>query len=221
MILPRSWKVCLVRRFVLDVHVSVISRREDLGMCFELYGILASDEISEERFSVTTTFFEPLDAEVDWIIVADICEHRVCSTRARGTSLLLWQQVSLPTAEVYWIRTEAVAPPYVAGSTLMDLSSWFQEHSLRPSLEVVVLVRAAGGEFLGGRDRVFGRQGMSAITQSCRTVVRSRSADLDSWLDSLSCGLLVVWGESWGICCLEAHSAICLEFLLGGVKTLC
>ena len=29
---------------------------EDLGMCFELYGILASDELSEERFSVMTTF---------------------------------------------------------------------------------------------------------------------------------------------------------------------
>ena len=71
-ILPSSWKVCRVRRFVLDVHVSVISRPEDLGMCFELYGILVSDELSEERSSVTTTFFESLDAEVEWINVADI-----------------------------------------------------------------------------------------------------------------------------------------------------
>ena len=80
MILPMSWKVCRVRRFVLDVCVSVIFRREDLGKCFELYGILASDELSEERFRVTTTFFESLDAEVEWINVADICEHRVYST---------------------------------------------------------------------------------------------------------------------------------------------
>ena len=57
MILPRSWKVCRPPWC------------EDLGMCFELYGILASDEHREDRFSVMTTFFESLDAEVERINV--------------------------------------------------------------------------------------------------------------------------------------------------------
>ena len=66
----------LGRYVALDVYVPVISRCEDLGMCFELYGILASDEHSEDRISVMTTFFESLDAEVERINVADLCEHR-------------------------------------------------------------------------------------------------------------------------------------------------
>ena len=99
--------------------------------------------------------------------------------------------------------------------------------SLRPSLEVVVLVRAAGGEFPGGRDRVFWWWFLVACASGqffCYaelSVARSRSADLQSWLGFPKLrAACCVCGDSWEICCLEGHSAICLEFLLGGMKSL-
>ena len=120
----------LGRYVALDVYVPVISRCEDLGMCFELYGILASDEHSEDRVSVMTTFFESLDAEVERINVADFCEQSRKFTPSTRLVATLRQQVSLPAAEVEWIRTEAVTPPFEARSTLVDLRSWCQEQPL-------------------------------------------------------------------------------------------
>ena len=64
-----------------------------------------------------------------------------------------------------------------------------------------------------------GRQGFSTVTQSCRTVARSQSADLDSWLDSVRCELFVVSGANPGRSVAWRVKAR-FAFLLGGVKSL-
>ena len=140
-------------------------------------------------------------------------------------SLLLWQQVSLPTAEVEWIR-----PGGGNTATCSRIHSYGLEVlvprtiSLRPSLEVVVLVRASGGELPGGRGRVLGWWSLAAWASGhfyhyaelsdgfAESECRSRWLAGFPELRAVCC----VRGESWEIRCLEAH-VIWLEFLLGGV----